>query len=57
MCTTSTISPMILGRLSAVRAVSFPSIKTWMMALKIDPIIAVMEQRDNGAGNLFRAAA
>ena len=57
MCTTSTISPMILLRLSAVPAVSFPSIKTWTIALKIDPIMAVMEQIDNGAGNLFRAAA
>jgi hypothetical protein len=48
---------MILVMLSEVPAVSFPSIKTWMIALKTDPIMAVIEQMDNGAGNLFRAAA
>lgn len=55
--TTSTISPMIQAMLSGVPAVSFPSIRTWMIALKIEPIMAVIEQMDNGAGNLFRAAA
>ena len=47
---------MIQVMLSPVPAVSFPS-KTWMIALKIDPIMAVIEHTDNGAGNLFNAAA
>jgi hypothetical protein len=48
---------MILGRLSAVPALSFPSMMTWIMALKMDPIMAVITQIDSGAGNLFRVAA
>ena len=48
---------MIQVMLSPVPAVSFPSIKTWMIALKIAPIMAVIEHTDNGAGNLFNAAA
>jgi hypothetical protein len=30
---------------------------TWIIALKIDPIMAVITQIDSGAGNLFRVAA
>jgi hypothetical protein len=55
--TTSTISPTILGTFSAVPELSFPSMMTWIIALKIDPIMAVITQIDNGAGNLFKVAA
>jgi hypothetical protein len=30
---------------------------TWIIALKIDPIMAVITQIDSGAGNLFKVAA
>lgn len=43
--------------LPAVPAPSLPSMMTWMMALKIDPIMAVITQIDSGAGNLSRVAA
>lgn len=48
---------MIRAMLLLVPALSSPSIKTWMIALKIDPSMAVIEQTDSGAGNLLSAAA